>query len=167
MRRQAESCLQVDIERQLSQFCAERFVTSDLRGSTPRQVIDELVSLLADGSVLPDKKAAVDAAMTREEILTTAVRGIAFPHVRGLGDGSVVCAVGLSRGGVDWAGERVHVIVFTTLPGKPDPLYLRLMMAFSKSFSTEKRMSAICACETDQEFWEDLCKATNAAFKRI
>lgn len=161
------NCLHVDSKRPLSQFCSERFVAANLKGTTPRAVISELVGLLVEGAVLPDKQVAVDAAIAREEILTTAVHGFAFPHVRGIGDGSVVCAVGFSREGVDWAGERVHLVVFTTLPEKPVPVYLRLMMAFSKSLSTEKQMAAICVCKTDNEFWDGLCKATKAAFKRV
>lgn len=159
--------LQLDAERPLSQFCSERFVVANLKGRTPRAVIGELAGVLADASVFPDKHIAVDAAIAREKILTTAVHGVAFPHVRGIGDGSVICAIGLSRNGVEWAGESVHLVVFTSLPESPDPVYLRLMMAFSKSFSSERRMSEICESDTDQSFWDGLCKVTKTALKRF
>ncbi|GHT78140.1 hypothetical protein FACS1894130_04240 [Spirochaetia bacterium] len=84
-------------------------------GTTPREVITNLVGSLKLPSAIIDREALLKAVLEREALMTTAVgHGIALPHPRNpliTGAGDQFVAVAFLEQPVDWQaldGEPVH-----------------------------------------------------------
>ena len=124
--------------------------------------------MLAKEKVIGDPEPVVKAALERERILTTAVGGgLAFPHMRGIEEGVLTFACGVSPGGVDWGGETVHLVFFTTLPVVASPFYLKLLAAVAKTFEDGEKLPFILASGDAKTLWKELNKATRVAVRNI
>ena len=103
----------------------------------------------------------IDPRMDRESILSTAMEGgIAFPHVRGVEGGGLTLAVGCSKKGIDWAGEKVNVVVLSAIPVAVSAFYLRLMAGLSQSFAKADARESLVKAGSQQAMWKVLVKAT-------
>lgn len=162
------SASQPDPKYMLSRFSSVRLVTPDLKAETKEEAIAELCGLLAKENVIVDLAAVRQAALEREAIMTTAVGGgMAFPHMRGVEEGVLTFAAGVSRKGIDWGGEHVNFVVFTTLPIVASPFYLKLLAAFVKSFSDGEKLPFVLAAEDAKTLWKELNKAMRTNIKNI
>jgi len=150
----------------LSRFSMAKLMVPSLKATTPEEAIRELVSLLAKEKVVGDSEKVVAAALEREKILTTAVgHGLAFPHMRGVEEGMLTFAAGISHAGIDWAGEKVHLVFFTTLPIVASPFYLKLISALAQSFLDDESLPFVMAATDAKSLWRELNKATRVAIK--
>ena len=118
----------------------------DLRSTTKREAIQELVDLLVRKGQLPRSRAAdaMDALMAREKLGSTGVgRGIAVPHATHKSVKRVVGAIGLSNKGID----------FRSLDGQPADL---LFLILSPPDSPERLEALKLVSEFVME--QDLCR---------
>ena len=106
--------------------CAEA-IRAELVAMDQQGVIGELAQALLDAGQIEedDYKPIVEAILKREEFGSTGIgRGAAIPHTKHPGVGQTVAAVGVSRGGVDFAsldGESVYVFFLLISPSeRPD-----------------------------------------------
>ena len=130
--------------------------------------MEELAAVLAKEKVIADANAVVAAALEREKILTTAVgHGLAFPHMRGVEEGVLTFACGVSPTGIDWNGEFVRLVFFTTLPVIASPFYLKLIAAICKTFEDEEKLPFVIASGDAKTLWKELNKATRVAVKNM
>ena len=108
----------------------------------------------------------VTAALERESILSTAMEGgVAFPHVRGVEGGGLTFALGVSRDGIDWDGEKVNLVFLSAIPVAVSAFYLRLMSGLSKTFAKEANMKAVMEANDPAALWRVLQKVTRQAVK--
>jgi len=152
----------------LSRFSTVKLMVPQLKATTPTGAMEELAAVLAKEEVIPDPKAVVKAALEREKILTTAVgHGLAFPHMRGVEEGVLTFAVGVSPAGIDWNGQIVHLVFFTTLPVIASPFYLKLLAAIAKAFEDDEKMPFVLAATDAKTLWKELNKVTRVAVKNM
>ena len=150
----------------ISRFSAEELMVTDLGGGTKAEAIARLAKAMEEGKFISNADSLVTAAMDRESVLSTAMEGgIAFPHVRGVEGGGLTLAMGVSKEGVDWDGEKVHLVFLSAIPVAVSAFYLRLMAGLTQVFSKETSRKAVLAAEDPAALWKALQKATRATVK--
>ena len=109
-------------------------------------VISALVDALHNAGAITAEQVEdiVEGAMAREAVGSTGIgHGIAIPHCRSDIVDTIVCAYGMSDGGIDFDsldGEPVHsVFLLITPPAKKDE-HLQLM----KNFASQIRKEHFC-----------------------
>jgi len=152
----------------LSRFSTAKLMVPSLKATTPEEAMRELCGVLAKEKVIADPEAVVAAALEREQILTTAVgHGLAFPHMRGVEEGMLTFACGVSPSGIDWNGQTVHLVFFTTLPVVASPFYLKLLAAIAKTFEDGEKLPFVLSAMDAKTLWKELNKATRVAVKNM
>lgn len=152
----------------LSRFSHVKLMIPRLAATTPREAMEELAARLAREGVIAEAQPVVKAALEREKILTTAVgHGLAFPHMRGVEEGVLTFACGLSPSGIAWGDELVHLVFFTVLPVVASPFYLKLLAAIAKSFEDDEKLPFVLAAADAKTLWKELNKATRVAVKHL
>lgn len=152
----------------LSRFSHVKLMIPRLAATTPREAMEELAARLAREGVIAEAQPVVKAALEREKILTTAVgHGLAFPHMRGVEEGVLTFACGLSPSGIAWGDELVHLVFFTVLPVVASPFYLKLLAAIAKSFEDDEKLPFVLAAADSKTLWKELNKATRVAVKHL
>ena len=152
----------------LSRFSHPKLMVPQLKATTPDAAMEELAAVLEKEKVIADAKAVVAAALEREKILTTAVgHKLAFPHMRGVEEGVLTFACGVSPAGIDWNGKMVNLVFFTTLPVVASPFYLKLLAAICKTFEDEEKLPFVLASCDAKTLWKELNKATRVAVKNM
>jgi len=152
----------------LSRFSTVKLMVPALKSTTAEGAICELCCVLAKEKVITNPDAVVAAALEREEILTTAVgHGLAFPHMRGVEEGVLTFACGVSPNGIDWNGQKVHLVFFTAFPVAASPFYLRLLSAIAGTFEDGEALPFVLASADAKTLWKELNKATRVAVKNM
>jgi len=153
----------------LSRFSAAALMIPDLAAHTSEEAVAELAEALVQYGAVSDRDAVVSAAVERERILTTDVgNGMAFPHMRGVEEGVLTFAAGISRAGLEWGGDSpVHLIVLTVFPLVASPFYLKLLAAFARSFENGGKLPFVLASTDAKTMWKELNKATRVAIKGL
>ena len=106
-----------EVKTGISRFSAEELMVVDLGACTREAAISKLASAMEAGHFISNADSLVTSAMDREAMLSTAMgEGLAFPHVRGVEGGSLTLALGVSKEGIDWAGEKVHLVFLSAIP---------------------------------------------------
>jgi len=147
----------------LSRFSTAKLMIPSLKAMTPEEAMRELCGALAKEKVIADPESVVAAAVHREGILTTAVgHGLAFPHMRGVEEGVLTFAAGVSPAGIEWGGERVNLVFFTVLPVVASPFYLKLIAAIAKTFEDEEKLPFVLAAGYAKALWKELDEASDA-----
>lgn len=150
----------------ISRFSAEELMVPELAAKTQADAIAELAAAMEENKFIENADSLTSAAMDRESILSTAMgAGMAFPHVRGVEGGGLTLAVGCSRKGIDWAGEKVHVVVLSAIPVAVSAFYLRLMAGIAQSFAKAEARDALVKAGSKPAMWKALVKATRHSVK--
>ena len=150
----------------ISRFSAEELMVPDLDAKTREEAISKLAERMQEASFISSADSLVTAALERESILSTAMEGgLAFPHVRGVEGGGLALALGVSRKGIDWDGEKVHLVFLSAIPVAVSAFYLRLMSGLSKAFAREANFSAVMEANDAAALWRALQKATRTTVK--
>ncbi len=150
----------------ISRFSAEELVVTGMKASGKADAIAQLAELMEKNKFIKNADSLVAAAMDREAVLSTAVGGgLAFPHVRGVEGGSLTMAIGVIPDGVDWDGEKVHVVFLSAIPVAVSAFYLRLMSGIVQSFSKKENVDSLLAAKDSSTLWKTLVKATRHSVK--
>lgn len=145
----------------ISRFSAEELVVADLGVETKADAIASLASLMEKNGFIKNADSLVTAALDREAMLSTAVgNGLAFPHVRGVEGGGLTIALGISRKGIDWDGEKVHVVFLSAIPVAVSAFYLRLMSGLVQAYSKKDNIDALLEATDQATLWKALVKTT-------
>lgn len=162
----ADKGVRDEVKTGISRFSAEELMVVDLGACTREEAISKLAAAMEAGHFISNADSLVTAAMDREAMLSTAMgKGLAFPHVRGVEGGSLTLALGVSKEGIDWAGEKVHMVFLSAIPVAVSAFYLRMMSGLSQSFSKSSNREAALAAGTPAELWRTLVKATRSTVK--
>ncbi len=150
----------------ISRFSAEELMIPELKATTQAEAIAELSAAMEANKFIANADALTSAAMDRESILSTAMGGgIAFPHVRGVEGGGLTLAIGVSKDGIDWAGEKVHVVVLSAIPVAVSAYYLRLMAGLAQTFSKKENLATVLSSASQAAMWKSLVKMTRTTVK--
>lgn len=150
----------------ISRFSAEELMLVDLDADTTEGAITALAKLMESNKFIANADSLITAAMDREGVLSTAIGGsLAFPHVRGVEGGGLTLAMGISQKGIDWAGEKVHIVFLSAIPVAVSAFYLRLMSGIIQSLSKKDNFDALMGAKDQAALWKALVKATRHTVK--
>ncbi len=150
----------------ISRFSAEELMVVDLDAKDQVDVIETLACAMEKGGFIKNADSLVTAALERESVLSTAMDGgLAFPHVRGVEGGGLTLAMGVSKKGINWNGEKVKIVFLSAIPVAVSAFYLRLMSGLVQAFSKEANCKAALEATSSTALWKVLCKATRASVK--
>lgn len=150
----------------ISRFSAEELMLVDLDADTTEGAITALAKLMESNKFIANADSLITAAMDREGVLSTAIGGsLAFPHVRGVEGGGLTLAMGISRKGIDWDGEKVHIVFLSAIPVAVSAFYLRLMSGIIQSLSKKDNFDALMNAKDQAALWKALVKATRHTVK--
>ena len=149
----------------ISRFSAEELMVCDLDG-TRDEAIAKLAAAMEQHGFISSAENLTTAALERESVLSTAMEGgLAFPHVRGVEGGGLTLAMGVSKKGIDWDGEKVNVVFLSAIPVAVSAFYLRLMSGLAKSFAKESSQKPLLDAKDSAALWKAVQKATRATVK--
>lgn len=150
----------------ISRFSAEELMVCDLASDTPEGAIGELAKAMEAHKFISNADSLVSAAMDREAMLSTATEeGVAFPHVRGVEGGALTLALGVSRKGIDWQGQKVTIVVLSAIPVAVSAFYLRLMGGLAQAFSKAENRALLESAADSASLWKALVKASRHTVK--
>jgi PTS system fructose-specific IIC component len=113
----------------LSGALRKEFICVGLERKSKTEAIRELVRCLAQGNVVADEQAFLDAVMARENIQSTGVGGgVAIPHARVAGIRCLSVAMGHYEDGVDFGsldGKPVFLVFLVAAPADAAKAYLQ------------------------------------------
>ena len=150
----------------ISRFSAEELMLVDLDARTREDAIARLAEAMESNGFVSSADNLVAAALDREAVLSTAIEGgLAFPHVRGVEGGGLTLAMGVSKKGIDWAGEKVNIVFLSAIPVAVSAFYLRLMAGLSQSFAKDSNRKSVIEAKDSATLWKALQKATRTTVK--
>jgi len=149
----------------LMHFIKPDAVVYDLKATTAREAIDEMVGALVKVKAVSasDRRKVVDAILKREKKGTTGFgNGVAIPHAKQDGIGGIVGAVGRSAAGIDFGaldGQPVHLF-FLLLSGADRPEeHLKAMEHIFRSIKNDNLRRFMCQAATRGELLDLLREA--------
>jgi PTS system nitrogen regulatory IIA component len=138
----------------LADFLCKKAITVELQGTNKKEIIQELIGLLADGEVI-DKKSKnkiFDVIMAREQLGSTAIgQGVAIPHAKFEGVDNLTASLGISKNGVD----------FDSLDGEPAYIFFLLVAPADSAGPHLKALARISRLLKDKFFRDSLRAAEN------
>ncbi len=150
----------------ISRFSAEELMVADLKAETQADAISELARLMEDNHFISNADSLITSAMDREAVLSTALGdGLAFPHVRGVEGGGLTFAMGVSKKGIDWNGDKVHIVFLSAIPVAVSAFYLRLISGIVQAFAKKDALDSLLQANDKASVWKALVKATRHSVK--
>ena len=156
----AEKADRDDPKTGISRFSAEELMLIDLDSKSREEAIGALAEAMEKHHFISNADSLVAAAMDREAVLSTAMGDIAFPHVRGVEGGGLTLAMGVSKKGIDWDGEKVHLVFLSAIPVAVSAFYLRLMAGLAQAFAKKESREAAVSAKDATALWKVLVKVT-------
>lgn len=121
----------------LSNFLKEKYINLDLKGNTKKDIIIELVELIAASGKLKDKKAFVATILKREKLGSTGIgNGVGIPHGKSKKVHDFILAFGRKNGGIDFGaldGERTYLFFMLASPEENVGGHLKLLSEISRT----------------------------------
>jgi Kef-type K+ transport system membrane component KefB/mannitol/fructose-specific phosphotransferase system IIA component (Ntr-type) len=133
------------------QYINEKNIILNIKGSTKEDIIQELLGVIIEDNPNLDFTYAYNQLMEREKEMSTGLQdGIAIPHAKIEGIDKIICAIGISKEGVD----------FNSLDGKPSHFFF-LILSPVGGVNRLELLSQI-AKTMDEETKKQLLNATSA-----
>ncbi len=134
------------------EFLDKDTITVDIKSTKKKDVIEELVDILAATHPIKDKKLLVDTLMNRELLGSTGIgQGIGIPHAKSGAVKKLIAALGISRTGVD----------FDSLDGEPTYIFLLLVAPEDAAGPHLKALARISRMLQDKFIRDSLISAKN------
>ena len=144
----------IDISKILDPNCIEL----DLKGSTKKEVVSELVNLLGIHGKIKNKEDIFTEVMERESVISTGLQnGLAIPHARTEGVEHVQIAVGFKREGIDFDsidGQPAQIIILIVSSTKKNDPHIRVLAAISTYLHKKEFIEKLLECKSQGEVWE-------------
>jgi mannitol/fructose-specific phosphotransferase system IIA component (Ntr-type)/Kef-type K+ transport system membrane component KefB len=141
-------------------------VSLDLQGGTKEEIIDQMLALCARSGVVTNLADARTAVLSRENKSGTGMEhGIALPHARTEAVSRMVCALGISRKGVDFEaldGQPSRVFIMVLMPIDVTVAYTRLTAGLMRALD-EKGREALLAAKSGSEAVDVLSRGMQPA----
>jgi len=129
-----------------------------LTGSTKREIVEKLVSVLHSEGIIKDVEAAVNAVMEREASMSTGMQnGIALPHARTDAVDRITVAVGLSKNGIDYQAfdnkpSKIFVLILS--PMTTDSPHIQFLASIATMLNSEEAREKLLGCFTQAQIYE-------------
>ena len=138
---------------QITDMFKKEYIIEALKAKSKRAVLAELSEIFTRDHAGIHPEAMIEVLLEREKLGSTGIGdGIAIPHGKLKGLGSLVISFGRSREGID----------FDSIDGRPAHIFFLLMAPESSTGQHLKALAKISRMLKDPEFRNDLLSANNA-----
>jgi len=131
-----------------------------LKGSTKKEIINELLDILHRTGKIQDREAALAAVMDREEKMSTGMKhGIAIPHGKTATTQDLVACIGVSEKPVDFDSldkQPCRIFIMTLSPVEKTGPHLQFLAEVSLLFKSADKRDEILKAKTPEEVLEIL-----------
>ncbi|MFH1856229.1 MAG: PTS sugar transporter subunit IIA [Candidatus Omnitrophota bacterium] len=139
-------------------FLNEKAISADLKSSTKKEIIEELINLLVKTGEIKDKAQIVKILLERESLGSTGIgQGIAIPHGKSDKVKKLVAAFGISKEGVDFEsldGEPVYIFFLLIAPLDSAGPHLKALARISKLLRDRFFRETLRNAESEKELIE-------------
>jgi len=123
-------------EIKVSNLLDDRLINLSLEGENKKEVIAELVELIAKSRKLKDKKAFLKAVIERESLGSTGIGyGVAIPHAKSDAVSGLILAFARKDTGIDFGaldGERTYLFFAFAAPKSEVGAHLKILSEISR-----------------------------------
>jgi len=136
----------------INEFLCPQAVTADLKATSKKEVIEEMVDLLIKAGAIDKKMRAklIEVLLAREALGSTAIgQGIAIPHGKCEHVNSLTASLGIQKNGVD----------FDSLDGEPAHIFFLLVAPIDSAGPHLKALARISRLLKDKYFRDSLRNA--------
>jgi len=139
----------------LVDFLSEETIICPLKGEKREEVVDELLTALAEEGYIRDRSAAVEAIEEREKLGSTAVGGgVALPHARTDGVDGLVIALGVSENPIEYEApddEPVRIVALLLTPKGESALYVKLLGAVARLLKDDQTKKQLLGADSPRK----------------
>ena len=149
----------------LTQILQPACVKVGLESKDKKSVILELVDLLDANGLLPDKDAALDAVLKREQTRSTGIgSGIAIPHGKCKAVKELVMAIGIAAEPIDFESvddKPVTIVILLVSPTDQTGPHIQALAQISKLMIDEQFRQNLEHAESAEKVYELLSSKEN------
>jgi PTS system nitrogen regulatory IIA component len=133
-----------------------------LKGSTKKEIINELLDILVKAGKIQDREAAFSAVMEREDKMSTGMKhGIAIPHGKSASIADLVACIGISEKPVEFDSldhEPCRIFIMTLSPVEKTGPHLQFLAEVSLLFKSADKRQEILNAKTPEEILKILAE---------
>jgi PTS system nitrogen regulatory IIA component len=141
----------------LRDVLSPQLVTTDLSGSSKREIIESLVSLIEKSGKLKDRKLALNDVLSHEEENSTGMEnGIAIPHAKSDAVDELVACVGVSKQKIEFEcldRKPAQIFVMTLSPRDGTGPHVRFLAEIARLLKDKKVRKQILGAQSDEELY--------------
>ena len=135
-------------------------INLNLKGTTKKEIINELLDILSKAGKIQDREAALAAVIEREEKMSTGMKhGIAIPHGKTATTQNLVACIGISEKAVDFDSldkQPCRIFIMTLSPIEKTGPHLQFLAEVSLLFKSSEKRDEILKAKTPEEILEVL-----------
>ena len=132
----------------------------NLKGTTKKEIINELLEILHKTGKIKNKEAALAAVMDREEKMSTGMKhGIAIPHGKTATTQDLIACIGISEKPVDFDSldkQPCRIFIMTLSPVEKTGPHLQFLAEVSLLFKSAEKREEILNAKTPEQILEIL-----------
>lgn len=133
-------------------------VLPDLKASTKKEVLDELISSFSEMVSDEELRTIHDAVFERESIMSTGVgKGLAIPHGKAKGITENFAAFALLKSPVDYEavdGEPVSMVFLLVGPESSNSFHIKMLSRISRLMNNSEFRNKLIQCTSAEEIME-------------
>jgi PTS system nitrogen regulatory IIA component len=126
-----------------------------LKGSSKKEIINELLDILVRTGKIQDREAALSAVLEREEKMSTGMKhGIAIPHGKCASIQDLVACIGISEKPVEFDTldhQPCRIFIMTLSPVEKTGPHLQFLAEVSLLFKSADKREEILKAKTPEE----------------
>jgi nitrogen PTS system EIIA component len=139
----------------ITEFLSKDCIKIGLKSKTKKEVLEELVDVLAAAGKVSEKKKVLQVLLEREELGSTGIgQGVAIPHGKTDVVENLIAAFGLSREGCQFDtldGDPVHIFFMLLAPYNASGIHLKSLAKISGLLKDKYFRKALINCQTPDE----------------
>lgn len=147
----------------LSKTIKKSAIRLDLRSTTKREALEELVDLLCAAYKLKDRDVILEAILKREEKQSTGVgMGLAVPHAKTPAVTKLYVAFATHAAGIDFDssdGEKARLFFILVSPRDVSGPHIRALAGISRLVKHEEFRNTLLSCRDEKSCIEVIKKA--------
>ena len=150
---------------ELASLLNPELITINLKGSTKRDVFEEMVNLIHSRKMITDPDSALFSILDREKLGSTGVgHGIALPHSKTSAAKQTVMAVAVLKDSIEFAsidGLPVKLVIMTLYPPGAAGIHLEILAELAHVFIDNEFTKKIIAAADPAALYELLVNSVN------
>ena len=149
----------------LTKILQQRCVRVPLEGKEKKEVITELVDVLAENELLLDRDGVLEAVLLREQTRSTGIgAGIAIPHGKCGGVKELVMSIGIAAEPIDFDsvdGTPVRIVLLLVSPADQTGPHIQALAKISRLMLDDKFKASLEKSSSAEEAYELITRKEN------